>query len=53
MKPGGSTAHGMTPVITAAPRVGTETPLQHSALAVDAHGLVKSFGDQRAVDAST
>ena len=41
----------MTPVITADPRVGTETPLQHSALAVDAHGLVKNFGDQRAVDA--
>src|SRR6188472_3527703 len=36
---------------TAAPWVGTETPSQHSALAVDAHGLVKTFGDQRAVDA--
>src|SRR6476469_4959464 len=36
---------------TAGPRVGTETPSQHSALAVDAHGLVKTFGDQRAVDA--
>ncbi len=36
---------------TAGPRVGTETASQHSALAVDAHGLVKTFGDQRAVDA--
>jgi ABC-2 type transport system ATP-binding protein len=36
---------------TAAARVGTETPSQHSSLAVDAHGLVKMFGDQRAVDA--
>ncbi len=36
---------------TAGPRVGTETPSQHSALAVDARGLVKTFGDQRAVDA--
>ena len=51
MKPAGRMVLGMTPVITAAPRVGTETPLQHSALAVDAHGLVKNFGDQRAVDA--
>ena len=36
---------------TAGPRVGTETAFQHSALAVDAHGLLKTFGDQRAVDA--
>ena len=41
----------MTSATTAAPRVGTETPSRHSALAVDAHGLVKTFGDQRAVDA--
>src|SRR6187549_4194724 len=41
----------MTSATAAAPWVGTETPSQHSALAVDARGLVKTFGDQRAVDA--
>ena len=33
------------------PRVGTEPVRDGSDLAVEAHGLVKTFGDQRAVDA--
>ncbi|MBF4769061.1 ATP-binding cassette domain-containing protein [Nocardioides agariphilus] len=40
----------MTPATIEASRVGSEARGPESALAVDAHGLVKSFGDQRAVD---
>ncbi len=40
----------MTSATTTAPRADTGAPMQQPVLAVEAHGLVKQFGDHRAVD---